>query len=47
MRDASCNANRGLQRIRPATSTIGIYVVPAEEDRIIAHHVDYLAQQSF
>lgn len=46
--DASSNeiANHGMRRISPDASAIAIYVVPAEEDRMIARHVDRLAQQS-
>ncbi len=46
--DPSSNeiANSELHRISLGASAIGIYVAPAEEDRMIARHVDHLAQQS-
>lgn len=46
--DESANesSSPGLHRISPAASATGIFVVPAEEDRMIARHVDRLAQQS-
>jgi acetate kinase len=44
--DEGANAlqEKGLRRIEATESSTAVYVVPAEEDRMIAHHVGQMAQ---